>query len=504
MSMLSGTLKNLGALLTSNAVSILTELVLPVIFIHRYGNELYAAWIALSAAVAYLGNLNFGVQTFVNQDLAVRYQRGERDTFHVQQSTALRILASIAGVAGLISCVVFVLPVERWLRLPLSHAATSWSLFFFAMQVILAEVLFGFFTGSFMIVGLAHRGTHWSNFQRFGSAILLVTLALLRLPLPVLAGAQTIWFLFCMAGVLIDLRKTAADIFPTLRYWDRASVRPILSKSGYFGMIVWSTFFCYQLPVILLQRISGPVVVVTFQLMRKIFGLGRQVLNGLTQSMGPEITGAFGRGEWDALAKLYTVSERIIFLLISLVNLPLLYLSPLLLLLWVHRPGYFELLPYVLLCAVNTMLCVKEHKCQFQYSTNTHEKLARIMFLSYLFMALISYFAIHRYGLTGFLTTWLLIELLQTWLIVGLNQQLFARIESLSHTLVQRLLWLASGGIFAGYLLLRLSTAWTIPVQIASDLLLIGIVGLLAYRAFDVQQIQGMLRSRLGGRFRTP
>jgi O-antigen/teichoic acid export membrane protein len=497
MSAIRGTLKNLGAALTSNVISILTELVVPVLFLHRYGNAMYGAWIVLTTAVAYLGNLNFGVQTYVNQDLAVRFARGERESFHVQQSTALRILLCIGAAAALISATVFILPVERWLRLPLSHLATAFSLFFIALQVILQDILFGFFGGNYMVVGKAHRGANWNNAQRFSSACLLVVLVVLHLPLPMLAGAQTALFFGFLGALLLDIRRTAPEIFPTLRYWDKAAVRSILSNSGYFGLIVWSSFFCYQLPIILLQRLAGAYVVVAFTLMRKIFGLGRQVLNGLTQSMGPEITRIYGEGDWPALTRVFTASEKVVFAGISLVNLPLYFWSPLLLALWIHRPGYFSPFPYLLIACVNTVLCVKEHKFQFQFSTNTHERLAKVMFFGYLAMSAVSLVMIRRFGLNGFLLTWLVTEIVQTAAIMEMNQKLFVGQQRLTHTLLRRLVLECAAGFGIGYFGVRQTLAWSLAGRLGVDILLTAILIGVSYGLFGLGELRSLAMTKL-------
>ena len=69
-------LKNLGALFTGKVISIIQQIVVPPVFIHRYGDAGFGEWLALSSSVAVLSTLNFGVQTYMNQDLAVRFQSG--------------------------------------------------------------------------------------------------------------------------------------------------------------------------------------------------------------------------------------------------------------------------------------------------------------------------------------------------------------------------------------------------------------------------------------------
>ncbi len=257
-------LKNLGAMLASNLVAIITAFILPRVFLHRYGTGTYADWLVLTASVSALGNLNFGIQTFINQDLAIRYNRGEREGYHVQQSTALRLLLGIVVVAAVASLVVFFIPVERMLRLSIPHSTTAFAIYFIALQILIGNMLFGYFSGNFMGLGLAHRGVNWVNAQQLASTLVLGALGWMRMPLSVLAGAGLAVYTLFILLVLIDLKRKGPDIFPSLRYWDRSSVPGILKQSGYFGVIQWSTFLSYQLPMILLQRMTGPDAVVIF------------------------------------------------------------------------------------------------------------------------------------------------------------------------------------------------------------------------------------------------
>src|SRR5882757_2052367 len=95
-------LKNLGAMFTGRLLTVVQQVIMPPVFIARYSTASFGEWGVLSGAVAALGMLNFGVQTYMNQDLAVRFNRGDMDDYHIRQSTALRLLLGIIFVALLL------------------------------------------------------------------------------------------------------------------------------------------------------------------------------------------------------------------------------------------------------------------------------------------------------------------------------------------------------------------------------------------------------------------
>ena len=495
--------KNLSAIFTSNVISILTELLLPGLFITYYGKELYATWIVISSAVSYLQTLNFGLQTYVNQDLAVRYNRGELEGFHVRQSTVLRALLGATFFAAIACLLIFVLPFERILNLSLSHLAASWALYFTALQVLIGALIFSYFSGAFMGVGLAHRGNYWNNAQRFANAAVLCLLAFFHQPLQVLAFSQFAVYMVMLLGLLIDLKRQAPTIFPTLRYWDREGFVAILLPSFYFGLLQWSNFFGYELPLVLLLKFAGPLPVVIFNQGRKVFSFGRQILTGLSQSLGPEITRTFGQNDWPKLYKLYDYSERVIFATIASVNVPIFFFSPILMALWLRKPGFFEINTFLLLGLTAAVICVKEHKIQFQYSTNTHEALARIHFFGYMAMCAVSVGTIHYFKLIGLVSTWLATEIVMTLAVVHLNQRLFADFEKLSTVYLAKLTALCAAGFAMAYAVLHRaeSAQWNLLYRVSAGAIVsLAVIGA-SYYLFHISMLSEYLKQKLQAKF---
>jgi O-antigen/teichoic acid export membrane protein len=505
-------LKNLAAIFTSNVISVLVTLITPALFIPLYGKVLYADWLVLSSSVSYLSNLNFGLQTFVNQDLAVRYGRGEREGYHVQQSTALRALLGIALVAAVACLGIYLLPVEHILNLQMpdgglmTHWQASTAVYFIALQVLTGSLLYGYFGGAFMGVGLAHRGSNWNNAQRFANAGLLWLLVILHQPLYILAIAQWLLYVVMLFALLFDLKRKAPQIFPSLRYWDGAAFRAMLKPSAHFALMYGSNWITYELPLILLQRLAGPVSTVIFSLGRQVFSSGRQVLTGLTQSIGPEITRIFGVSDWPRLYKLYDYTERVIFALIAVVNIPLLVFSPILLHFWLHKSsaGLFDLHVYLLLAITATVICIKEHKMQFQLSTNSHIQFSRVMFSSYLAMVLVAILTIRWYGLVGWVATWLATEVLQVIAVVHLNRKLFAAYERLSLGYIAKLAALAVAGFSVGFYLLRAEIAgnWGLGRSLGPDIAELVVMMGLSWYFFHLSQLSGFIKEKVQGKFR--
>src|SRR5215510_16354777 len=98
-------LKTLSALAAGHGIQTLTQLLVPPAFIAAYGVKGYGEWLVLSAAVGYLGSLDFGLQTYVLNELTALYHRNEMEQFRRVQSVSLWLtlfffLAGIVLVTG--------------------------------------------------------------------------------------------------------------------------------------------------------------------------------------------------------------------------------------------------------------------------------------------------------------------------------------------------------------------------------------------------------------------
>jgi O-antigen/teichoic acid export membrane protein len=502
MGSLQRILKNIFAFFTSHLLSVLTQLALTPIFIHRYGIAVYGEWLALSATVTILSNLDFGIQTFVTQDLTVRYHKDEIATFQVLQSTALRTLIGVVAVAGTLMLGIFLLPLQRWLRMdgstgltPITPHEIALTIYLLGLQV-LGNIIFGYLTGQFMVVGRAHVGAYWSNVQRFSLIVASICAVLLHVRFSTLAAVQLATYLVIMFLVVLYTRHSAPQIFPTLRFWDGNYVRTMLKPSGHFALIFSTTFLVYQCPILILQHVVGPTVVAIFSIMRTIFSMMRMMLSSLSQAIGPEITMFFARDEWASLKRLYYESERLVFSLVLIGNGSVLFLSPVLLALWIHKPGLFHSGAYVLSACISTVISTKEHKYIFQFSTNTHEALARFMFGSYIVMVLAMVPLSHAFGIMGVLGDWLAVELVQTAYLFHLNVDLFRAVDRLSATYIIRLTVIAVAFFTVASFALPRTSQLSYTLQIGCFLLAILVLTGAAYMFFDLKGVAAQLTQR--------
>lgn len=496
-------LRMLMSFFTGQGVTIVSQLLVPPFFLLRYadGVEVYGEWVALSAAVTYLGTLNYGIQTYANNQMTIDYNRGSVDGAKALQASALRLLLLVIGVLSVLGLSVFFMPIGRWLNLRhVSSAEASLTLYLLILQM-LVNMLFALFANSYMMIGRMHRGANWMIFQRLAATLAIALCAWFRASFEILASVQLASVLLFGVLVMIDTRRVAPILVPSLRYGSWSDIKPILRPSAHFGLLSLSSFLTWQGPVLLIQTLLGPASVTVFSLARTVFSMGRQALAILSFSIGQEITLLIGQRNWPQLKRLYDLSERVVLLLVPIFSVGVLLMSPFLFAIWLHRRTLYDPSLCFIMAIISAVMGIKEHKYQFQSSSNQHERLSQFTLGAYAAMLAAAGFLMQPFGIFGFMVAWLAAEIAQTIYILRLNMQLFPPESAISVAPVVRLVavlavafGLAAWPVFA-------SVNWPLPtvVAVATAVMLIITAG--SYFAFGLDEVRvvliGKIRQRL-------
>lgn len=408
------------------AVILITQVLLPPIFLHAYGVARYGEWLVLSATISYLGTLNFGVTTYAGNELTILRQRGDLSQYKRLQASTFALVLCLMAAGTIASAGVSLLPLPNLLHLRfVSRSEASFAALFLGLQMT-AQIAATYYMNLFIVVQHAHRGTMWWNVLRLSAVLSAAGLAIFHRSFAAIAFGQLVAVLLVLAATIVDLRIRMKGLPLGLHGADWETAKSTLRPSGLFAMVMLQTFFLFQVPVILLQRILGPEVVVLFTISRTVLATARQVLSVVTSAIAPEITFSFGSGDQRKLLDIFHYSERLVFSLIPVANLGAYLFSPLLLAVWLHKPGLFDQSTYVLMAIISAVMSMREHKQFFQFATNTHYRLAHIVFWGNLLMIAISIPMTIHFGLHGFMYTWLVSETTQMALLYRENRKLFA------------------------------------------------------------------------------
>jgi O-antigen/teichoic acid export membrane protein len=346
-----------------------------------------------------------------------------------------------------------------------------------------------------------HRGANWQNAQRLTSVVALGICLWMRASFPVLAASQVVTMAGFTIIVAIEIRLRAPVLLPSVRYGTMKDLLAVLKPSAYYALFALSSFFAWQGPVLLLEKILGPVAVAIFALSRTIFSMSRQLLISLTYSIGQETIQVIARRSWAQLLRMYDLSERVILLFIPCLTVGTYLAAPFLFTIWLHQRTLYRPEICLLMAIVSSVVALKEHKYVFQYLSNQHEAISRFSLIAYGAMLVVSALPVKLWGDSAFMIVWLITELSITAFIIKQNRKLFPPEFHPSLATIPRLaLILAAAFSIAGWLAWH-GEQW--PLRKVTGVAIAASIGLLcvSYFAFGVSAVRSVVQSRLRARF---
>jgi O-antigen/teichoic acid export membrane protein len=486
-----------------HGITIVMQLVIPPFFLRFYTNgiEVYGEWIALSASVTYLETLNYGIQTYANNQMTMLYSGGDVDGAKAIQASAFRLLLLVVVLFVVGGLSVLLVPIASLLKLThVSAHDASVTLYLLVIQMAV-NILFTFLTNSYMAVGLLHRGAQWGNALRLSSVLLTALAIWYRSPFPILAAVQLGAMLVFLLLVFVDVRRTAPVLLPSLRYGSWHQVAAILRPSGHFGLISISIFLTWQVPVILIQLVLGPAAAGLFALVRVVFQMSRHILSIASAIIGQDITLLVGQGNWQQLRRLYQLSERVVLFLVPVVSIGSLLVCPILFTVWLHKREFYQPVLCILMAIVSAVLGIKEHKTQFQYYSNQHRELSYVTISGYALMLFASYFVMQAFGLSGFLVTWLAWEIIQTAYVLRLNEQLFPPEFRITATPVIRLSLFMLVAFSLAAIPAQLQVDWPLSRVALVAVVTTALLGVAAYFFVGMDEVRALFAAKIRDRF---
>jgi O-antigen/teichoic acid export membrane protein len=490
----------LGALFTGMGLTIFAQLLLPPAFLHFYGMSRYGEWLVLSGTLGYLSTLNFGVTTYASNELTMLHKRGEREKYRQLQGSTLALTLGMICFGVLVSALVFVVPIAKLLHLStMSQSEVALTAFFLGLQTMVL-IIAGYFGGLFMVIEESHRGLTWGNINSLGGTLAAVGLASFRVRFSTLAIGQFVFVVLLTGFCAFDLKRRIGDLPIGLQGANWKTAKSIIAPSGQFGMIFAQQFLIFQAPLIMLQWIVGPRVVVLFSTSRTILSTARQSLAKLTSAIAPEITFSYANQNMKRLLNIFHYSEKVIFAGIPIANLGAYLFAPVLLEVWLRRPTLFDSYTYGLMALISGAMSMRDHKQFFQFSTNQHKRLSIIVFFGNVLMVALSIPFTIEFGLNGFLYMWLLSELAQMGLIYFENKKLFNHDPSISMIPVLKLatVMAVSLPLCAAMLAFARQRSLTMVAIVATTGLILLIVE--CYFVFGLKDVMNELRVRVRDR----
>lgn len=295
-------LKALFALFFGQVLTRFGSFILVPLFTKYWSATIYGEWLTLSAAVAYIASLDFGVNQAAINRLTQTYAAGNLEEYKSIQHSALKFFLFLALVGFIIfSLLLGFIPINKLLGIastPPSEASfTLLILSAYILTSLPARMIFSIYqtTGDL-------AKTQWiQNAQSILFLLFSVLILLQGYGMIYVAALQFLLQILAVIFVLIDAKLKYPALFPGFKFAENKMVKELFKPGLLFMLIIFANIIWYQGSVLLISSTFGGLLVATFSVSRTLSLLPRQIVSMFYAAVFPDIAILKGKKDYENL-----------------------------------------------------------------------------------------------------------------------------------------------------------------------------------------------------------
>ncbi|MDH4610292.1 hypothetical protein [Pseudomonas sp. BN102] len=397
----------LGANLTSQAITVLIQVLSVPIFLYFWGVERYGEWILISAIPAYFALSDFGFISVAINRMSILSSagdhKGSETVFHTAiKFTAITSFAVFVGAILILALLEVVFPwgIEKKLALML------------LITTSLLAMAGGLFDAVFRASDEYALGTNMANVARLVEWGFLILGASLGGSVIYAALSQFIGRVIETIIIFWIVKSRHPHFSWSTKYADMNEFKEMIKPSLAFMAFPTANALNIQGVTLLVGYLFGPASVVIFNTYRTISRVLVQVIALLGRSLWPEISKQFGAGNFSAVVSLYKYGILGSVFISLAASLPVYFLAPYILEEWTSGHVQFDgfLLKAFLLSTILTSFW--QMSMIVLSATNQHSGFSVTYLLSALLCVLVTYSISGVFGFNAPLIGMILFELL--------------------------------------------------------------------------------------------
>jgi O-antigen/teichoic acid export membrane protein len=392
-------LKNVGSSWFALGVNILVGLFLSPYILHRLGDAAFGLWILIFSVTGYYGLFDLGIRSSVIRYVARYSATQEREQLNCLINTATLSYGAIGLVTLLVTFIgaayvdaLFHVPAEflttaRWLFLMIGSAVALG----FPLAVFggILEGLQRFYLLNFssvvstlvragLIVFFLHRG--------YG----LLTVALITVALPLLAGAVNGIMVFVILPLRLDFRI------------DRASAALMANYSATTFLIIVAQRLRFKTDAMVIGAFLSTAAITYFTIGSRLVDYAGDVVSSLAQIFVPMSSESEAKGDLAGLRKLLLAGNRACALIMFPIAAILVVLGKSIIEAWVGARYVAASYPVMLVLLVpSTLMLAQSSSSRILFGMNRHRTWAWIVLGEGVVNLILSIALVRPYGIMG-------------------------------------------------------------------------------------------------------
>jgi O-antigen/teichoic acid export membrane protein len=352
--------------MVGNGLTLLTNFLIPPLFIAALGTERYGAWLYLFTIPTSLAMFDLGVSAAFSTDVYKHHAAGDNALAARSFKTGVKVIGGLMGLV-LLAAAGFV----GWRYLAQGDAE-----FHLTVLLLCAYVLSGFMSelmsSSYKIAG------RYEEFQIFGLVSKAVEIGVLLALIPLndfrlMALAMLGVRVLTMGGTIVQ----ALRLTPELARGSWRGVMPfkhLVLPSLMYAVNPLIMFIALQVPLLIIAPSIGLTAVVAYTTVRTLVRLPLQVSSQISFSLYTEYTRLQAAGEHATVMRLYRKGQWMVAVLFGAYAVGGMLLGPTVYTLWLKKlpPDFHILFAILLLDAVFESFM--RHRICLSSATNQHSR----------------------------------------------------------------------------------------------------------------------------------
>jgi O-antigen/teichoic acid export membrane protein/GT2 family glycosyltransferase len=413
------------------------QVLLVPVFLAYWREQLYGEWLSLSAAVAYLSMLDFGMQMFLVNRMNQHYVRQEykEHTRILHSALLFSLLLSATALALVIPLAVF-MPLEKgfgFSRTP--HGTAALVMVLLCMQVV-GMIPHGLLSGCYRTIQEYARGQMVNNVRMLSTIALTVLVVAAGGGIVELAATQLAVLALSATWIFGDLRIRHKEIAVGLSAANLRLAISFLGPSSLFLLIQAAAAVTIQGSVLMVSALFGAASVAVFVPVRTLANLIRQATGALHSALCPEVTALESSRQYQALRNLHLMTSKALVLGSVCAAVFLHFTARNVILLWTHRESIFDarLMDAFLLLLVSQAPWLTSSLVLA--ASNNHRRLSICYFVSAVAGLGLGIIGAQHFGMPGIVYgIWLADILTCGWLVIRMACRLMH--ENVTHFLTE-------------------------------------------------------------------
>ncbi len=363
----------LGPVVTS-----LFQVITVPLYLRSWGTNLYGDWLIVSAVPAYLTLTDFGFASVAANTMTMDVARKKRDealsTFQCAWALTVAVGIVVAALVGLMAC----LPLKGLLHLSSMSPAQVKIIFVLQCVRVLIGLQSNLNQAGFRCDGNYAVGMLCVNSTRLAEVI-FVSIAVFARATPITVSLLMV--IVWIAGVIyarLKLRKLSNWIKFSFEHATFAKTRELLMPALAYMAFPIGDAISIQGMTLAVGLFLGPGEVVIFATLRTLTRLVIQAIRIIMYSMAPEISMAWGAGDWRETQRLHRISCQLSLWTSTVISLLLALTGDALLKIWTHNRVPMVHSVYWMLLGVVVANSLWHGSSALLLASNLHSKAATI------------------------------------------------------------------------------------------------------------------------------